>query len=92
MKVRRPNVTSTVTSIVVVVVIGTLAACGAVGAPVPPESVGVTPIIERQKRLEALQEKQREAAIAAEGVEPQSDPLLQGQDVDLPTLQPVGTR
>ena len=92
MKVRRPNVTSTVTSIVVVVVIGTLAACGAVGAPIPPESVGVTPIIERQKRLEALQEKQREAAIAAEGVEPQSDLLLQGQDVDLPTLQPVGTR
>lgn len=92
MKVRRPNVTSTVTSIVVVVVIGTLAACGAVGAPIPPENVGVTPIIERQKRLEALQEKQREAAIAAEGVEPQSDPLLQGQDVDLPTLQPVGTR
>ena len=92
MKVRRPNVTSTVTSIVVVVVIGTLAACGAVGAPIPPENVGVTPIIERQKRLEALQEKQREAAVAAEGVEPQSDPLLQGQDVDLPTLQPVGTR
>ena len=92
MKVRRPNVTSTVTSIVVVVVIGTLAACGAVGAPIPPENVGVTPTIERQKRLEALQEKQREAAVAAEGVEPQSDPLLQGQDVDLPTLQPVGTR
>lgn len=88
MKVRRPNVTS----LMVGVTIGTLAACGAVGAPIPPENVGVTPIIERQKRLEALQEKQREAAIAAEGVEPQSDPLLQGQDVDLPTLQPVGTR
>ena len=88
MKVRRPNVTS----LIVGVTIGTLAACGAVGAPIPPESVGVTPTIERQKRLEALQEKQREAAVAAEGVEPQSDPLLQGQDVDLPTLQPVGTR
>ncbi|MBC7839148.1 MAG: hypothetical protein H7Y39_10975 [Nitrospiraceae bacterium] len=74
------------------VMIGTLAACGAVGAPIPPENVGVTPTIERQKRLEALQEKQRDAAVAAEGVEPQADPLLQGQDVDLPTLQPVGTR
>jgi hypothetical protein len=52
----------------------------------------VTPTIERQKKLEALQEKQREAAKAADGIEPQSDPLLQGQDVDLPTLQPVGTR
>lgn len=88
MKVRRPNVTS----LMVGVMIGTLAACGAVGAPIPPENVGVTPTIERQKRLEALQEKQREAAVAAEGVEPQADPLLQGQDVDLPTLQPVGTR
>ena len=84
--------TSNVTSLMVGVMIGTLAACGAVGAPIPPENVGVTPTIERQKRLEALQEKQREAAVAAEGVEPQSDPLLQGQDVDLPTLQPVGTR
>ena len=88
MKVRRPNVTS----LMVGVTIGTLAACGAVGAPIPPENVGVTPTIERQKRLEALQEKQREAAVAAEGVEPQADPLLQAQDVDLPTLQPVGTR
>ena len=88
MKVRTPNVTS----LMVGVMIGTLAACGAVGAPIPPENVGVTPTIERQKRLEALQEKQREAAVAAEGVEPQADPLLQGQDVDLPTLQPVGTR
>ena len=88
MKVRRSNVTS----LMVGVMIGTLAACGAVGAPIPPENVGVTPTIERQKRLEALQEKQREAAVAAEGVEPQADPLLQGQDVDLPTLQPVGTR
>jgi hypothetical protein len=92
MKVCRLNVTSTVTSIVGTVVVATLAACGAVGAPIPPESVGVTPTIERQKKLEALQEKQREAAMAADGIESQPDPLLQGQDVDLPTLQPVGTR
>ena len=88
MKIRRPNMTS----LMVGMMIGTLAACGAVGAPIPPESVGVTPTIERQKRLEALQEKQREAAMATETTEPQPDPLLQGQDVDLPTLQPVGTR
>jgi hypothetical protein len=88
MKVRRPNVAS----ILVGATIGILVGCGAVGAPIAPENVGVTPTIERQKKLEALQAKQREAAVAAEGVEPQSDPLLQGQDVDLPTLQPVGTR
>ena len=92
MKVHRPNVTSTVTSIVMVVVIGMLVGCGAVGAPIPPESVGVTPTIERQKKLEALQMKQREAVMPADGIEPQPDPLLQGQDVDLPALQPVGTR
>ncbi|MDN5941614.1 MAG: hypothetical protein L0H94_07010 [Nitrospira sp.] len=74
------------------VIMGTLVACGTVGAPIPPEMVGVTPTIERQKKLEVLQEKQREAAAKAESTEPQSDPLLQGQDVDLPPLQPVGTR
>jgi len=88
MRVRTPNVTS----VVVGMTMGTLVACGVVGSPVPPESVGVTPTIERQKRLEALEEKQREAAAAAESVEPQLDPMLQGQDVDLPPLQPVGTR
>jgi hypothetical protein len=87
MKVRRPNAKSVVTA----VAIGTLVACGTVGAPVPPETVGVTPIIERQKKLEALDEKQREAAVAAESAQPQSDPTLQG-DIDLPPLQPVGTR
>ena len=88
MKIRRPNVAP----ILVGATIGMLVGCGAVGAPIPPENVGVTPTIERQKKLEALQMKQREAVMAAEGVEPQPDPLLQGQDVDLPALQPVGTR
>jgi hypothetical protein len=60
---------------------GTMVACGTVGAPVPPESVGVTPTIERQKKLEALDEKQREAAAAAESTEPQPNPMLQGQDM-----------
>jgi hypothetical protein len=88
MKVRRPGATS----IVVGMTMGTLVACGAVGSPVPPETVGVNPTIERQKKLEALEEKQREAAAAAESTEPQPDPTLQGQDIDLPPLQPVGSR
>lgn len=74
------------------VILGTMVACGAVGAPVPPESIGVTPTIERQKALEALDEKQRAAAAAAESTNPQPDPMLQGQDIDLPPVQPVGTR
>ena len=88
MKVRTPSATS----IVAGMTMGMLVACGAVGPPVPPESVGVNLTIERQKKLEALEEKQREAAAAAESTEPQPDPTLPGQDVDLPPLQPVGSR
>ena len=82
----------TVLSVLVGVLAGMLVACGVVGSPVPPENVGVNPTIERQKKLEALEEKQREAAAAAESVEPPPDPMLQGQDVNLPPLRPVGTR
>jgi hypothetical protein len=84
--------TPSVTSVVAGMTLGMLVACGVVGSPVPPESVGVNPTIERQKKLEALEEKQREAEEAAESAEPQPDPTLQGQDVNLPPLQPVGTR
>ncbi len=84
--------TPSATTIVAGVTIGMLVACGVVGSPVPPESVGVNPTIERQKTLEALEEKQREAAAAAESPEPQPDPMLQGQDVNLPPLRPVETR
>ena len=88
MKVR----TLSVTSIVVGMMMGMLVACGVVGSPIPPESVGVNPTIERQKKLEALEEKQREAAAEAESTETQPDPMLQGQDVNLPPLRPVETR
>ena len=81
-----------VTSVLVGVITGVLVGCGVAGPPVPPENVGVNPIIERQKKLEALEEKQREAAAKAESTEPPPDPMLQGQDVNLPPLQPVGTR
>jgi hypothetical protein len=78
-------------SIAAGVMMGTLVACGVVGAPIPPENVGVNPTIERQKKLQELEEKQREAA-TAESTETQPDQILQGQDVNLPPLQPVGTR
>ena len=81
-----------VKSVLVGVLAAMLVACGVVGSPVPPESVGVNPTIERQKKLEVLEEKQREAAAAAESVEPPPDAMLQGQDVNLPPLRPVGTR
>jgi len=65
---------------------GLLLSCGVVGPPVAPEDVGVAPVIERQKRQEALDAKEREAAETQPGMEPQ------GQEVELPPLRPVGTR
>ena len=81
-----------VTRALIGVIAGLLVGCGTVGLPVPPENVGVNPIIEQQKKLEALEEKRREAAAAAESAELPQDPALQGQDVNLPPLRPVGTR
>jgi hypothetical protein len=88
MKIRTPKAMSVVAG----VIMGAMVACGTVGAPVPPETVGVTPTIERQKKLEALDEKQREAAAAAELTQPQPDPMLPAQDIDLPPVQPLGNR
>lgn len=70
---------------------GLLAACGLVGPPIPPEDVGVAPIIERQKKRDALEATQREAA-AAVAAQATTDPVMQGQDENLPPLRPVGTR
>lgn len=78
------------TSIVVGGTMGMLVACGTVGPPVPPENVGVNATIQQQKKRELLELNQREAA--AESVELSQDPMLQGQDVNLPPLRPVGTR
>lgn len=88
MTVRRPLTTS----FVVGVTMGLLVACGVVGLPVPPEQVGLNLTIQQQKKQEKLESKQREAAAAAESVELPQDPMLQGQDVNLPPLRPVGTR
>jgi hypothetical protein len=74
--------------VIMVILVG----CGAVGSLIPPESVGVNATIERQKTLESLEEKRRKDAVAVESTEPEPDSALQGQDVNLPPLQPVGTR
>lgn len=67
-----------------------LSACGVVGAPVPPEDVGVTPIIERQKQREA-------AAAGRSGGEPgqaaPGDAMVTEppEDLPVPPVQSVGT-
>lgn len=80
------------TDVLVCGIVGLLAACGVVGPPIPPENVGVAPTIERQKQQHALEDQKREAAAAAEANQQSTEPTLQGQDVNLPPLRPVGTR
>lgn len=63
-----------------------LVGCGVVGAPLPPELVGVAPTIDKQKRQHAL-EAERDTVEAGEPV-PAHDP----HDLDLPPSRPVGTR
>lgn len=68
---------------------GLLSACGVVGAPVAPETIGVAPTIERQKKMqEAREANQRDTSVEPE----EQDPALLGQDENLPPLRPVGTR
>lgn len=72
-----------------IVAAGLVSSCGVVGAPVAPETVGVTPTIESQKRQhEALTAQQRETAAPSE----EPDPILPDHDELLPPLRPVGTR
>ena len=72
-----------------IIAAGLLTACGVVGAPVAPETIGVAPVIEQQKKVQAAREaNQREISVDAE----EQDPALLGQDENLPPLRPVGTR
>ena len=88
MKMRRASAIS----ILIGMMMGLLVGCGAVGSPIPPENVGVNATIERQKTSESIAETRRKATEAAESTEPEPDSPLQGQDINLPPLQPVGTR
>ena len=88
MKMRTTNPTPIMAGVLLVMSVG----CGAVGSPIPPERVGVNATIERQKALESLEEKRRKDAALLESTEPGPDSALQGEDVNLPPLQPVGTR
>ncbi|MCP9450153.1 MAG: hypothetical protein NNA21_08845 [Nitrospira sp.] len=68
-----------------------LQACGVVGAPVAPETIGVAPVIERQKlKQEAsrIQETEERSNLDAN----ETDPVPQAQDEELLPLRPVGTR
>lgn len=73
-------------ALVILFSIWLLIGCGVVGSPVPPESVGVAPTVEKQKKQQALQ-AERDAMDT--GV---PDLTLEGHDIGLPPSQPVGSR
>jgi len=71
--------------------------CGVVGSPIPPEYVGVTPTIERQKQREAAA-----AGLASEVPSPPDQTMGTGsgaggaaepaeEDLPVPPAQSVGT-
>jgi predicted small lipoprotein YifL len=66
-----------------------VAACGVVGPPIPPEDVGVNPTITRQK---AQLEKTGTTQPLDNAAAPTAPVELKGQDEELPSLRPVGTR
>jgi hypothetical protein len=73
--------------------------CGVVGSPVPPENVGVTPIIERQKRQREAEERERdlrtvpEAPVNVPGLRAgEGDPVQQPEDLPVPPLRIPGTK
>lgn len=74
-----------------VIIAATLNACGVVGAPVAPETIGVAPVIERQK-LTQEPAKARETEENSSSVANETDPVPQAQDEELLPLRPVGTR
>ncbi len=74
------------------VVLGVIVACGVAGPPIAPENVGVTPIIEMQKKQHAKQAAQERRVIESTQGEVPELVEPRGQDEELPPLRPVGTR
>lgn len=62
--------------------------CGVIGPPIPPENVGVAPIIEKQ------QKQQGQKPSMVDDTQSEGPQLIEprGQDEDLPPLRPIGTR
>ena len=72
--------------------VGLLPACGIVGPPIPPEDVGVAVTITWQKRAQESrigEQKPKDDSLTP----PEEVPVGPvGQDQELPSLMPVGTR
>lgn len=68
-----------------------LVGCGKVGPPVPPEYVGVGPLVERQrlKAEQAKKAKEQAPTFTAEEARQDQAPTVEG--VQLPPVYPGGT-
>ncbi len=68
--------------------------CGVVGSPIPPEDVGVTPIIERQKRRDAnrLDAQVQAAPSQAAPLSDQELMMEPAESLPVPPLRQMGTR
>lgn len=68
------------------------AGCGRIGAPIPPEYVGVGPLVEQErlKARQATQSEEKARTFSAEEAGKDATPTV--EEVTLPPLQPVGTR
>ncbi len=72
---------------------GVSVACGTLGPPVPPEYVGVGPLVERERLKEkAAAKKHQEENRAFSAEEAKEDPAAILEGVVPPPLYPVGTR
>lgn len=81
-------------ALVMCAVCGINGGCGVVGPPIPPENVGVAPIIEKQKKLQEQKERTGQEDGLHDGPS-RSGPMViepRGQDEELPPLRPVGIR
>ncbi len=61
-----------------------LTGCAAVGAPIPPEDVGIAATVRKQ-------EKEKERA-AQSTLDPQETSLDPEEEIELPTFYPIGVR
>lgn len=79
--------------------LGAVGGCGVLGSPIPPEDVGVTPVIERQLRREGLLppgatvwgSASRPNAPSAVVIEESSFPPVP-EPLPIPPLREMGTR
>ena len=79
----------------VIVLLGMMAGCGTVGAPIPPEDLPVAQKLLKEKEREAKDKQkaiQEQKAESKKGEEKPGEEAVEQEEITLPPLRPVGTR